>query len=123
MAMRQGDEGGGQGLSVEAGTHSGEHWQAEESTGISDLDVGGDGARSSIMSRSQNTEGGGGSLQEVIMAIKVIKPLPHAVIDYAWAGAMIAAPWLFGFSRNKKATANAVTSGAAILGLNTTVVR
>jgi hypothetical protein len=35
---------------------------------------------------------------------KILKPLPHAVIDYAWAGTMMAAPWLFGFSRNRKAT-------------------
>ena len=50
--------------------------------------------------------------------MKVLKPLPHAVIDYAWAGTMMAAPWLFGFSRNRKAKMNAVGSGAAILGLS-----
>jgi hypothetical protein len=39
-------------------------------------------------------------------------------MDYAWAGAMMAAPWLFGFSKNKKATINSVASGGAILGLS-----
>jgi hypothetical protein len=53
-----------------------------------------------------------------VPGMKVLKPLPHAVIDYAWAGTMMAAPWLFGFSRNKKATANAVVSGAGILALS-----
>ena len=50
--------------------------------------------------------------------LKVIKPLPHAVMDYAMAGTLMAAPWLFGFSRNRAATTNAVASGAAILGLS-----
>jgi hypothetical protein len=50
--------------------------------------------------------------------MKVLKPLPHAVLDYAVAGTLIAAPWLFGFSRNKTATANSVASGAAVLGLS-----
>jgi hypothetical protein len=50
--------------------------------------------------------------------MKVIKPLPHAILDYAWAGTMMAAPWLFGFRKNKVATINSVASGAAILGLS-----
>lgn len=50
--------------------------------------------------------------------MKVLKPLPHAVLDYAWAGTMMAAPWLFGFRKNRAATVNAVGSGAAILGLS-----
>lgn len=50
--------------------------------------------------------------------MKILKPLPHAVIDYAWAATMMAAPWLFGFSKNRRATINAVGSGAAILGLS-----
>jgi hypothetical protein len=49
---------------------------------------------------------------------KPLKPLPHAVIDYVFAAKMMAAPWLFGFSRNKAATMNSVGSGAAILGLS-----
>jgi len=49
---------------------------------------------------------------------KVLKPLPHAVVDYAMAGTLMAAPWLFGFSDNKTATANSVISGAAVLGLS-----
>lgn len=50
--------------------------------------------------------------------MKLLKPLPHAIIDYAWAGTMMAAPWLFGFRKNRRATINAVSSGAAILGLS-----
>lgn len=50
--------------------------------------------------------------------MKVLKPLPHAVLDYAVAGTLIAAPWLFGFHRNKTVTANSVASGAAVLGLS-----
>jgi hypothetical protein len=50
--------------------------------------------------------------------MKKLQPLPHAVMDYAWAGTMIAAPWLFGFSKNKTATVNSVASGGAILGLS-----
>ena len=49
---------------------------------------------------------------------KVLKPTPHAVIDYAMAGTLMAAPWLFGFSDNKTARANSVISGAAVLGLS-----
>lgn len=62
-------------------------------------------------------DGLAGALQQQGMT-KVLKPLPHAVIDYAWAGTMMAAPWLFGFSGNRKAKANAVGSGAAILALS-----
>ena len=49
---------------------------------------------------------------------KPLKPLPHAIIDYVWAAKMIAAPWLFDFKRNKTATINSISSGAAILGLS-----
>jgi hypothetical protein len=49
---------------------------------------------------------------------KVLKPVPHAVVDYAMAGTLMAAPWLFGFSDNKVARANSVISGAAVLGLS-----
>jgi len=49
---------------------------------------------------------------------KVLKPLPHAVMDYAMAGTLMAAPWLFGFSRNRAATMHAVGSGLGILGLS-----
>jgi hypothetical protein len=47
-----------------------------------------------------------------------LKPLPHAVIDYVFAAKMMAAPWLFGFSRNKAATMSSIGSGAAILELS-----
>jgi hypothetical protein len=50
--------------------------------------------------------------------MKKLTPLQHGLIDYAWAGAMIAAPWVFGFSRNKRATRYAVSSGAAVVGLS-----
>ena len=50
--------------------------------------------------------------------MKPIKPLPHAFVDYALAFGMIAAPWLFGFSKNKKATISAVGTGAGILKLS-----
>jgi hypothetical protein len=49
--------------------------------------------------------------------MKLLKPLPHAIMDYAWAGMMMASPWLFGFRKNRVATAHAVASGGAILGL------
>ena len=49
---------------------------------------------------------------------KMLKPLPHAVADYALAATMIASPWLFGFSRNRKAKANAVATGLGVLGLS-----
>ena len=44
--------------------------------------------------------------------------MPHAILDYAWAATMMAAPWLFGFRKNKAATINSVASGAGILGLS-----
>jgi hypothetical protein len=50
--------------------------------------------------------------------MKILKPLPHAVLDYAWGGAMIAAPWLLGFKKNKTATINSVAAGAGIIGLS-----
>ena len=49
---------------------------------------------------------------------KPLKPLPHAVADYAMAGMLLAAPWLFGFSRDKKATSCAVATGASVLALS-----
>jgi hypothetical protein len=52
------------------------------------------------------------------MDTKMLQPLAHAVVDYAFAAKMIAAPWLFGFSDNKIATLSSVSSGAAIAGLS-----
>jgi hypothetical protein len=49
--------------------------------------------------------------------MKRLQPLPHAVLDYAWAAQMMSAPWLLGFHKNKQATRCAVNCGAAILGL------
>ena len=72
---------------------------------------------------AQGLERAGGGLSAVAEAVtgtgpKVLKPLPHAVIDYAMAGMLRTAPWALGFSRNRTATANAVASGAAVLGLS-----
>ncbi len=50
--------------------------------------------------------------------MKILKPLPHAILDYTVAATFMAAPWLFGFSRNKKATSCAVASGASVLALS-----
>jgi hypothetical protein len=81
-------------------------------------------------SESGGTSGAGvlGALSGAVTAIsdateslptpKVIKPTPHGVLDYAVAGTLMAAPWLFGFSDNKTARANSVISGAAVLGLS-----
>jgi len=63
------------------------------------------------------TDNVGGGLAGVLSE-KPLKPLPHAVVDYAMAGLLMAAPWLFGFSRNKKATSCAVASGASVLALS-----
>ena len=114
---RQGTPGREQHLGVDVGAQAGEGRlgaEADDTRGLTGLAHGGRGA------------GDGGVLATMESAIesfggeemKVLKPLPHGVIDYAMAGTLMAAPWLFGFSRNKKATANAVTSGAAILGLS-----
>lgn len=50
--------------------------------------------------------------------MKPIKPLPHAFADYAMAFGLMAAPWLFGFSKNRKATISAVGTGLGILKLS-----
>jgi SPW repeat len=50
--------------------------------------------------------------------MKVLDPLEHGVIDYVAAGGMMLSPWMFGFSRNRRAKLNAIGSGAAILGLS-----
>ena len=101
MAIRQTSQAGAGsaqhlGVDVGASPGTGKLWRNEEALGVRE-DV---------------------SLEGVGDQMKVLKPLPHAVIDYAMAGMLMAAPWLFGFSRNRKATANAVASGAAVLGLS-----
>ena len=101
MAIRQTSEAGpasAQHLGVDVGASpgTGKLWRNEEALGVRE-DV---------------------SLERTGDALKVLKPAPHAVIDYAMAGALIASPWLFGFRRNRRAAANAVASGAAILGLS-----
>lgn len=101
MAIRQTSEAGPGseqhlGVDVGASAGTGKLWRNEESLGVRE-DV---------------------SLEGAADGMKVLKPLPHAVVDYAMAGALMASPWLFGFSRNRKATANAVASGAAVLGLS-----
>lgn len=47
-----------------------------------------------------------------------LKPLPHGIIDYVWVAKTIAAPWLLGFSRNKKATAHCLAAGAGIAAMS-----
>jgi hypothetical protein len=105
MAIRQGGRGtsgGGQGLGVDVGAQAGE---GSLLRGAMELPARGESA--------------GSSLADTLSAgPKPVKPLPHGVLDYAMAGTLMAAPWLFGFSRNKKATMNAVVSGAAVLGLS-----
>lgn len=59
-----------------------------------------------------------GAAAAMLPTAKVLKPAPHAVYDYASAGMLMVAPWLFGFSRNRKATTYAVASGLGILGLS-----
>ncbi|HZI17918.1 MAG TPA: SPW repeat protein [Pyrinomonadaceae bacterium] len=105
MAIReegQGAAGGGQGLGVDVGA------QAGEGTLL--------GGENEPAGRAE------GVVNAVTGALsagpKPLKPLPHGVLDYAMAGTLMAAPWLFGFSRNRKATVNAVVSGAAVLGLS-----
>ncbi|HYP29704.1 MAG TPA: SPW repeat protein [Blastocatellia bacterium] len=49
--------------------------------------------------------------------MKRLSPLTHAVLDYAWAGTMMASPWLFGFRKNRTATIYSVGSAAAIVGM------
>ncbi|HEV3469385.1 MAG TPA: SPW repeat protein [Pyrinomonadaceae bacterium] len=96
--QRHGTPGSEQGLGVSVGGQA----------GTGSLSRGGDGTGLQGVAA--------GALEAV--GTKPLKPLPHAVIDYAWAGTMIAAPWLFGFSRNRKATMHAVGSGLGILGLS-----
>lgn len=89
---------------------------SEQGLGVS---VGGQAGTGSLSRGADETTLGGvasGALEAV--EAKPLKPLPHGVIDYAMAGTMIAAPWLFGFSRNRKATVHAVGSGLGILGLS-----
>jgi hypothetical protein len=105
MAIRQegqGLAGGGQGLGVDVGAQAGEGTLLQ-----------------GAMELPERGESAGNSMMEALSAgPKPLKPLPHGIIDYAMAGTLMAAPWLFGFSRNKKATTNAVISGAAVLGLS-----
>lgn len=96
--MRHGTPGSEQGLGVSVGAQA----------GTGSLSRGGG---------ETSLEGAASGALEAVGA-KPLKPLPHAVIDYAWAGTMMAAPWLFGFSRNRKATMHAVGSGLGILGLS-----
>lgn len=96
---RSAEPGSEQGMGVDVGATAG--------TGA--LTGGGGGALGALES---------GGVSALLPTAKVLKPMPHAVIDYAMAGTLMAAPWLFGFSRNRKATTNAVVSGIGILGLS-----
>lgn len=50
--------------------------------------------------------------------MKVLKPLPHAIIDYAWAAQMMSAPWMFKFNKDQAAKRHSLCAGAAIVGLS-----
>jgi hypothetical protein len=95
---RVGETGGEQGLGVDAGATAG-----------AGALTGGGGQETSL-------EAGATSL--LAPTAKVLKPLPHGYYDYASAAMLMAAPWLFGFSRNRRATTNAVISGLGVLGLS-----
>jgi hypothetical protein len=97
--QRAGEPGSEQGLGVDVGAAAG--------TGALTRGDGGGG---------DSLEAGAASL--LAPTAKVLKPLPHGYYDYASAGMLMAAPWLFGFSRNRRATANAVISGLGVLGLS-----
>ncbi len=104
MAIRQarfGEPGSEQGLGVDVG--------AQAVTGALTRGEAGEAVA---------REGRSPATASAASGMKVLKPLPHAVLDYAWAGTMMAAPWLFGFSRNRKAKRAAVGSGLGILGLS-----
>jgi hypothetical protein len=50
---------------------------------------------------------------------KVLNPKVHGIIDYAMAGTLIAAPYLFGFNKKDRlATTLSITNGISILGLS-----
>lgn len=105
MAIKQighGGPGAGQGLGVDVGAQAGTGSLLRGETGLP----------------ARGEEAGGGVLEALSAGPKPLKPLPHGAIDYAMAGTLMAAPWLFGFSRNRRATASSVVSGAAILGLS-----
>ena len=91
---------------------------SEQGLGVS---VGGQAGTGSLLRDS--ADAGGSLAGQMTGAVtetgaKVVKPLPHGVMDYAEAGMLMAAPWLFGFSRNRRATTYAVASGLGILGLS-----
>lgn len=82
------------------------------------LESGGGGAGAGVLEALSGAADAISGATESLPTPKVLKPTPHAVIDYAMAGTLMAAPWLFGFSDNKTATANSVVSGVAVLGLS-----
>ncbi len=119
MAIRQkrvGTPGSEQHLGVDVGAQAGTGmlWQGEAEALPTEAGTGlaQEGASGSALMEAFD------SMNEALDSVKVLKPLPHAVADYAMAGTLMAAPWLFGFSDNKTATANSVASGVAILGLS-----
>lgn len=125
MATRIDEQGGGGAAGPDAGA---ENFGSARSD-YGSLAYGGGLDRQGLETGGGATgEGVAGALASAVTAIseateslptpKVIKPTPHAVLDYAVAGTLIAAPWLFGFSDNKTARANSVISGAAVLGLS-----
>lgn len=103
--MPQGGPGSEQHLGVDVGAQAGTGrlWRGEsEAAEESALSLGGVSS----------------TLDAAAEGLKVVKPLPHGVMDYGMAATMLTAPWCFGFSRNRAATASAVGTGLAILGLS-----
>jgi len=88
---------------------------SEQGTGVS---VGATAGTGSLSGGGGGTSLDASSVAAMLPTAKVLKPLPHGVYDYASAAMLMAAPWLFGFSRNRKATTNAVVSGLGVLGLS-----
>lgn len=104
---RSGRPGSEQGMGVDVGAQAGTGrlFQGETQAALTTDNTG--GAAAGVV----------GGVADVL-GEKPLKPLPHGVVDYAMAGMLMAAPWLFGFSRNRKATVNAVASGASVLALS-----
>jgi hypothetical protein len=50
--------------------------------------------------------------------VNAISPKVHGFIDYAMAGQLISAPYLFGFKKDKLATTIALTAGFSVLGVS-----
>lgn len=52
------------------------------------------------------------------MIVNAINPKVHGVIDYAMAGKLISAPYIYGFKKDRLATTIALTAGFSVLGMS-----